>query len=164
MSSRVETIALVCALCVTACATVAPEIKDDQSGQYITIKGPSDGRLPLGGPTSVWSIWSAVNKTGYRVSHKLYVAITYRDIWRSYESAVDDTSKSLPVTTLDKRTLLLMEKAERISIDLDDGTLRARAKTGYPVTISARSGHSMSITVTPEQIDLQTAAVDKYAK
>ena len=100
----VTTLAVLCVTFVGGCATTSgpPKhimgVQDDKFSQNITIAGGAQSVNPFGGTSCIWFIRSWIDKKTYRVTHQLYVDISYRGDWRFFQMAADDRAKALRVT------------------------------------------------------------------
>lgn len=142
-------------------------VQDDQFGKNITISGAMLYVNPLGGTSRSWLIRSWVDKSTHEVSHQLYVDISYVGDWKYFQTAADDTARTLNVSRIDSHVGNCSggcSLSETVGIELDDATLRAKSKQGYAIKLSAHSGDALVLTVSPEQINLQLAEVDKRLK
>lgn len=134
----------------------------------VVIVGPADDVNPYGGTYRKWLLRSFVNKQARTVATQLYVEIGYVGGWRRYGSAADTTTH-LSVARIGSRVDTCFGKGvcsldETVGIQLDDAKLQANVVLGYQVTISARSGDSISITIEPQQIQAQLAALAKFGR
>jgi hypothetical protein len=141
------------------------KIKDDQFSAFATIVGGQQSVNPFGGIFRSWKIRSFIDKKNGSVSHQIYVDISYLGNWQYFNSASDDTAKSLDVRKIDSQVgscSSMCNLEEVIGIDIDDATLITHKDTGYNIKINARSGASLIITISAEQINLQLAAINNY--
>ena len=151
----------------TAAALHIRSIEDDQFSKNVVINGAEVYVNPFGGTFRSWFIRSWVDKKTHAVSHQLYVDISYIGQWEFFSFAADDTAKTLDVTKINSKVGDCFggcSLSETIGISLDDSILRSRVTNGYQIKVSAKSGDSLILPISPEQIRLQMAAVDQYLK
>ena len=154
-------------LLLAACAAPKPQatVEDDEFSREATIVGWGLYANPL--TTDIYHLCrlrSFIDKETHAVHHQLYVEIHYEDEYQYFNSAADDTARSLPVLIIDRshscpRTTCM--HYETIGVAIDDATLRARAAQGFRVKLSARRGSTLILGVSPQQIGLQLAAIDR---
>ena len=161
-------VALCGSLAVSACSTTSElpniqYIKSDKFTPDITIAGAPIFVNPFGGVARVWFIISVINKNSGKVSHQIFVNVSYLGSWAFYESAADDTAQSLEVRSVDTSVnscdLGICSLQETLGIPIDDTTLRQQAETGYDIKLSARYAEPLFIKITPSQIKLQLESV-----
>jgi hypothetical protein len=144
------------------------QVTSDQFESKITLLGSAEAVNPFGGTFRLWRIRSWVDKTTHAVSHQLYVEISYSGGWQYYSFASDDTAKDLNVSKISSNVGSCSggscSLSEVVGVELDDATLRARQSGGYPIKLKAQSGDWIILTISPAQIALKMAAVDKYVK
>lgn len=162
--------AILIMLAVSGCATAPTQLQiksvaDDQFSQVATVTGAELYVNPFGGTFRSWLIRSFIDKKTGNVTHQLYVDISYIGDWQYYYMAADDTAKTLDVTRIASHVGDCYggcSLSETIGISLDDATLRTHQNSGYTLKISAKSGASLIIEISSEQIKLQLAAIDNY--
>jgi hypothetical protein len=159
---------LLLVLLLAACAARKPEVTvtDDQFSKEVVIFGWGNyvNNNPWGGIFRDWRLRSFVDKKTHAVSHRLYVDIHYDNEYQYFNSAADDTARDLAVLAIDHSNACPRTTCthyETVGIAIDDATLRARAGHGIQVKLSARRGSSFVMTLSPEQIGLQLAAIDR---
>lgn len=161
------------AVLIAGCTTTgdAPKqisrVENDQFSKNITIVGGQQYVNPLGGTFRSWLIRTWIDKKTQKVTHQLYVEISYIGEWKYFQMASDDKATSLHVDRISTHVGNCSGGCsldEAIGISLSDAELRARLGQGYPIKISAKSGDALIIVVSPEQIRLQLEAIDKSAK
>lgn len=159
---------LLLAFLLAACVARQPEVtvKDDQFSKEVVIVGWGNyvNNNPWGGIFRDWRLRSFVDKETHAVSHQLYVDIHYDDEYQYFNSAADDTARDLEVLRIDHSSecpRITCTHYETVGITIDDATLRARAAQGIQVKLSARRGSQFIMTLSPEQIGLQLAAIDR---
>ena len=162
---------LLVALLLAACVARRPEVtvKDDPFSKEVEIFGWGNyvNNNPWGGIFRDWRLRSFVDKKTHAVSHQIYVDIHYDNEYQYFNSAADDTARDLPVLLIDRSSMcprITCTHYETVGIDIDDATLRARAARGIDVKLSARRGSAFVMTVSPEQIGLQLAAIDRILR
>jgi hypothetical protein len=154
-------------LLLAACVAPQPQVtvQDDEFSKEVEIDGWGLYANPL--TTDIYHLWrlrSFVDKRTHQVSHQLYVEIHYEDEYQYFNSAADDTARSLAVLVIDRShscPRITCMHYETIGVAIDDATLRARAAQGFRVKLSARRGSTLILAVSPMQIGLQLAAVDR---
>jgi hypothetical protein len=159
---------LLLALLLAACVARQPEVtvKDDQFSKEVVIVGWGNyvNNNPWGGIFRDWRLRSFVDKQTHAVTHQIYVDIHYDDEYQYFNSAADDTARDLAVLLIDRSKecpRITCTHYETVGIAIDDATLRARAAQGISVKLSARRGSAFVLTLSPEQIGLQLAAIDR---
>ena len=157
------------------CASAPPKpmahIEPIGSGPEVVVVGPADDVNPYGGTYRKWLLRSFVNKRSHTVSTQLYVDIGYVGGWRRYNVASDASNLAahLSVEPIGSHVDTCFGKGvcsldETIGIQLDDAQLQAHAQLGYAISISAKSGESLTIAVEPDQIDAQLSALAKFGR
>ena len=137
-------------------------IYSDQFSTFVEVDGASQSITVIGGPILNWSLTSFIDKTSR--------AVTYRidfDYWNlhsvpRFDTAADDTARPLRVRRVTHRRDCDPKPCatdEDIGVMLDANTLLARLNTGYAVKVSARDGSAYVLTITPDMIAKQVAAV-----
>lgn len=156
------------ALLLAACVARQPEVtvKDDQFSKEVVVVGWGNyvNNNPWGGIFRDWRLRSFVDKATHAVTHQIYVDIHYDDEYQYFDSAADDTARDLAVLRIDHDSecaRVTCTHYETVGIAIDDATLRARAAQGIQVKLSARRGAEFIMTLSPEQIGLQLAAIDR---
>lgn len=154
---------------LAACAPVQPHvtIRADQFSKAVEIFGWGTYDNPFGGIDRNWRLRSWVDKDTRQVTHQIYVELSYQMEYQYFREAADDTARSLPVLVIDRSSLCPHYDCthfETIGVAIDDETLRARAAKGFRVKISARRGAELILPISPTQIGLQLAAVDRLAQ
>jgi len=155
-------------LLLAACIARHPEVtvEDDRFSKDVVVFGWGNyvNNNPWGGIFRDWRLRSFVDKQTHAVSHQIYVEIHYDDEYQYFNSAADDTARDLTVLLIDRSNMcprITCTHYETVGITIDDATLRARAARGLQVKLSARRGSSFVMTLSPEQIGLQLAAIDR---
>lgn len=160
-------------LCGCASAPPKPMARIEPIGStpMVVVIGPADDVNPYGGTYRKWLLRSFVNKRNRTVSTQLYVDIGYVGAWRRYRVASDasDEATHLAVEPIGSHVDTCFGKGvcsldETIGIQLDDAQLQAHAQLGYAVSLSARSGESLTITIEPQQIEAQLSALAKFGR
>jgi len=148
--------------------TPVVEVDTDQFERGITLLGPEQVVDPYGETPCSWRLRSWVDKNSHAVADQLYVEITYAGHVRRYETAMDDNADDLSVTGISRTSTGSCRSArgcvhtEIIGVALNDATLRARQAGGYRIKVKAKSGDSLILPISPTQIGLQIAAIDRY--
>jgi hypothetical protein len=155
-------------LLLAACVAPRPQvtITDDQFSKEVVVFGWGNyvNNNPWGGIFRDWRLRSFVDKKTHAVSHQIYVDIHYDDEYQYFNRAADDTARDLTVLLIDRSSMcprITCTHYETVGVDIDDAALRARAAQGIQVKLSARRGSSFVMTLSPEQIALQLAAIDR---
>ena len=158
-------------LVLAACVAPKPQVTvtDDQFSKEVVIFGWGNyvNNNPWGGIFHDWRLRSFVDKKTYAVTHQIYVDLHYDDEYQYFNSAADDTARDLAVLAIDRSHTcprITCTHYETIGIAIDDATLRARAAQGIRVKLSARRGSSVVLALSPEQIGLQLAAIDRIIR
>ncbi len=139
-------------------------MKDDQFSQQVTILGWGSYETPYGGIARDWRLRSWVDKQTRAVSHQIYIEMSYDDEYQFFEAATDDTARSLAVIVIDRSFMcphLDCTHFETIGVEIDEATLRARADQGFRIKVSSRRGSTLILPLSPTQIGLQLAAIDR---
>jgi hypothetical protein len=156
-------------LLLAACAAPQPHVtvKDDQFSRQVTILGWGSYETPYGGIARDWRLRSWVDKQTHAVSHQIYIEMSYDDEYQFFEAAADDTARSLAVIAIDRSFMcphLDCTHFETIGVEIDEATLRARAGQGFRIKISSRRGSTLILPLSPTQIGLQLAAIDRLTQ
>ena len=158
---------LLLVLLLAACVAAKPEVtvQDDRFSKEVVVFGWGNyvNNNPWGGIFRDWRLRSFIDKQTHAVSHQIYVDIHYDDEYQYFNSAADDTARDLAVFAIDRSSQcprVTCTHYETVGIAIDDATLRARAAQGIQVKLSARRGAAVILTVSPEQIGVQLAAID----
>lgn len=154
--------------CATTPQLPTARIEAVGSSPMVVIVGPADDANPYGGTYRKWLLRSFVNRQARTVATQLYVEIGYVGGWRRYSTAADTTTH-LAVAPIGSRVDTCFGKGvcsldETVGIQLDDAKLQANVLLGYPITISARTGDGITITIEPVQIQAQLAALAKFGR
>ncbi len=153
-------------LFLAACAAPRPAvtIKDDEFSREVEILGMPDDVIVFSGTFRKWRLRSWVDKQTHQVTHQLYVFTIIDGEYQYFRSAADDTARSLPVTVIDRSADCPRYDCahyETIGVAIDDATLHARADSGIRFKISGRRGEELILPLSPTQIGLQLAAIDR---
>ena len=158
-------------LLLAACVAGKPQVTvtDDQFSKDVVIFGWGNyvNNNPWGGIFRDWRLRSFVDKQTHAVSHQIYVDIHYDNEYQYFNSAAGDTARDLTVLAIDRSNTcprITCTHYETVGIAIDDATLRARAAQGLRVKLSARRGSELILVLSPEQISLQLAAVDRLIR
>jgi hypothetical protein len=141
-------------------------VESDELSPLMKIKGTVESENPLGGMFKTWSLRSFVGKFDGATKHQLYVTVNYFSSTRRkhFNQASDGSTTSLDVIPIGgefehgcsrKAFSYGCDYSEDIGIEVTAAALRAHAAGGYPIKISAKSGDSFVIAVSPNQIAAQ---------
>ncbi len=141
-------------------------VETDEFSPLMTIHGIAESENQLGGISKTWHLRSVVGKFDGATAHQLYVGVNYFSSTRrkSFNWASDDTATPLTVKTIASeadnscsRKLFAYgcDHAEDFGIEVTTAVLRAHAATGYRIKISAKSGDSFALVISPNQIAAQ---------
>ena len=153
-------------LLLAGCAAPRPAvtIEDDEFSREVKILGMAEEVSPFASTFRKWRLRSWVDKQTHEIVHQLYVFTVIDGEYQYFRSAADDTARSLPVTVIDRSADCPRYNCthyETIGVVIDDATLRARAAGGIRIKISAQRGEELILPLSPTQIGLQLAAVDR---
>ncbi len=154
-------------LSATAGAKPPVQIIDDKYRPTVFLAGPQITKIPFGGTTRFSSLGTTIDRrTGFTFT-RLVVTLNYLGGWRWYEAATDDSATAYEVTKLNSSVDGLCGVAgcsltENVAIELPEPLLRLKVKTGFKLKLFAKSGDSILIDVTGEQIEMQLASLEKY--
>jgi membrane-associated protease RseP (regulator of RpoE activity) len=140
-------------------------VEDDKFSQGATILGPVKSVNPFGGTFRMWRIRAWVNKADHTVTAQLYVQTGYFWHWRFWEQAADDHANPLPVVAIDRSVddcTGMCSYTEIVGVDLTEDELRQRAQDGFEIKLSAKSGDSLVLDITPDQIRPVLQTIDRY--
>lgn len=137
------------------------EIQDSEFDKNITFTGITDYSV-VGLGYSLIRSW--LNKDTGNVYHQLYITQSYRaETWRNWIQAYADDTSNLEVESINSNIEWCHPKEcyykETIGIDISSINLQDKINTGFRIKVSAKSGVSMIIQVTPKQIKLQLEAI-----
>lgn len=172
MSARVSIGATVVMLVLGGCTTQSSltragvQVERDQFSSTITVVGPADSVNPYGGIYREWALKSTVDRKTHAAVTRLYVDIDYSSSSRRYVAAADDAGSGLTIDTIRSQVGTcfgsgVCSREELLGVELDVGKLRSHVQDGYAVTLSAKSGDSLTVMVSPAQIHAQLAALAK---
>ncbi|MGH6834601.1 MAG: PDZ domain-containing protein [Methylocella sp.] len=141
-------------------------VESDEFSPLMTINGIHESENPFGGMFKIWNLRSFVAKSDGTTTHQLYVGVNYSSSTRRkiFNWASDDSATPLTVTAIASESEHNCSRklfaygcnyAEDFGIDLTTATLRAHAATGYRIKISAKSGESFVLVISPNQIAAQ---------
>jgi hypothetical protein len=161
---------LVALLSATTPASAATEavvkVSGDKFSKLITFDGPAIGINPFGGTFRQWNIRSWLDRNTKVTTHQLYVTVSYDGDWRFYDAAADDNANDLAVTKIGTKVVYCSAGSclvsEFVGVDLPEATLVAKAATGLQIKISAKSGDSLVLDVSPAQITAELKAIERY--
>jgi hypothetical protein len=150
---------------VSFAASSKVTVEDDRFSANATLMGPPIAIKPPGETYRTWRIRSFVGKKTGRVTHQLYVQISYAgEGWRFYEIAADDAATPLAVTkiasSVEDCSQGICTYSETVGVDLDDGVLKSRIGNTYDLKFSAKSGDSFILSVSSDQISQQMDAIE----
>jgi hypothetical protein len=155
--------------CATALAPLrkAVEVEDDKYERVATVVGIEEkiGADPMS--FSRFFIRSWIDKESGNVIHQIYVFYSYSgQNWRFYQRANSQEAQPLELTEIDRDVNCYQYGCtyyETLGVMIADEYLRNHLN-GFSIKISARSGHSFIIEVTPEQIKSQLIKIQEYKK
>lgn len=161
--------AVVGCLMLAACGTPRQDatiqgIHDDQFSPAVEVDGAAMFANPLGGPTLQWSLTSFVDKKSRDVLYRLDLDFIGTPPAPHFYLATDDTAQQLRLVRLSRSRYCALHECnsyETVGIVLDKDVLAARLNRGYAVKVSGRDGSSAVLTVTPDMIAKQMAAVNQ---
>jgi hypothetical protein len=167
---------LLAALTLSGCAAMGlgptplrltPQIESSEFETSTKITGV-EARLSENDPWSRQFLRSWIDKKTGEVTHQLYVFQSYAGDWRFWQGANGEDAQSLPFTEISRDVGSCAHGCtlyESFGVSLPDTLLRAHA-AGYRVKAYAKSGLTMVVFVSPEQIasQLQAVASAKAAK
>ena len=144
----------------------APSVEADQFSKDIKVIGPEEYENPFAGTYRSWRIRTWIDKATGATQNQLYVEIHYFGDWRFYQEAATDQAQQLNVVDIDRHVedchgICTLD--EVVGIDLDAALLRTRVSTGMQVKLSAKSGDSLILGITSQQISQQLAVIDRYS-
>jgi hypothetical protein len=132
--------------------------------RYVEIRGPSVQHAPLflSVPnTNFFALRSWLDRENGRTVTQLYVSDSYEGPQRRWDAAYDIVGTALPFTAIRQDEIGCKRGCswvEDFAAEIPEHQLAAAAN-GFVVTFAARSGKRMTITVTPQQIHSQLAAI-----
>jgi PDZ domain len=143
-----------------------PGVESDEFSMLMKINGAVESDNPVAGIFKTWRLRSFVSKRDGTAEHQIYVTLRYHSLTsrNHFNSASDETAAPLTVKTIasnfeygcsKKAFSYGCNNSEHIGIDVTANVLRAHAATGYRIKISAKSGDSFIIVVSPNQIAAQ---------
>jgi PDZ domain len=141
-------------------------VESDEFSPLMKINGIVESENPLGGMFKTRRLRSFVGKFDGATKHQLYVTVDYFSSTRRkrFNEASDGSTTPLHVMPIASEfeagcSRILFDYgcnySEDIGIEVTETTLRAHAAGGYPIKISAKSGDSFVITISPNQIAAQ---------
>ncbi|MGH6794109.1 MAG: PDZ domain-containing protein [Methylocella sp.] len=141
-------------------------VESDEFSPLMTIHGIVESENPLAGRSKTWNLRSFVGKFDGATTHQLYVGLNYFSSTRrhTFSWASDDTAMPLTVTPIASLADHSCSRklfsygcyySEDIGIEVTTAALRAHAATGYRIKISAKSGDSFVLVISPNQIAAQ---------
>jgi hypothetical protein len=147
-----------------AAAGPAPAVREP-SARFIGFVGPKAQHDPpfLGIPdTNFYCLRSFLDRQTGETAHQLYVADSYFGAKRGWDGAHDAAGNALPFTPIGTNEIACdngCSYAEEFAARIPAAALRASAR-GLAVTFTARSGTTMTIELSGEEIANQLAVVD----
>lgn len=148
-----------------AAAQAGVTVSGDKFSKEITFLGVPVGINPFGGTSRMYRIRTWLDRETQTSKHQLYVDIGYIGDWRFYDRAADDDAHQLDVVQIATNVGSCRggcSLSETVGVTLPEGTLRAKAATGFQIKLFAKSGDSLVLDITPQQIATQLAAIDGY--
>jgi hypothetical protein len=178
MTSRPSLAALLLGAALSSCApmppsaspTTAPAVAGaaavgEPSARFIGFIGPKAQHDPpfLGIPdTNFYCLRSFLDRQTGETAHQLYVADSYFGGERGWDGAHDAAGNTLPFTSIGTNEINCdngCSYAEEFAATIPAAALQASAR-GLAVTFTARSGKTMTIELSGEEIANQLAVVD----
>jgi hypothetical protein len=148
-----------------AAAKPAPAAVRGPSARFIGFVGPRSQHDPpfLGVPdTNFYCLRSFLDRQTGETAHQLYVADSYFGSERGWNGAHDAAGNTLPFTSIGSNKIACdngCSYAEEFAATIPATALRASTQ-GLAVTFAARSGATMTIKLSGEEIANQLAVVD----
>ena len=138
-------------------------VEDDQGKSRIRFIGE---KARYGRGTGVYLLRSWLERKSGALSHQVYVTDRYlSESARHWMRATDSDGKRLKFTLIDNKVENCgpdgCPRMEAFGAAIEDAGLRAAAKRGYTIEFGAQDGTKASVTVTPDQIRDQLAAIDR---
>jgi hypothetical protein len=140
------------------------QLTDDKFSPLLSFVGLPASVNPFGGTFRLWQLRTWIDKQSHKVSHQLYVTTRYMGSWRFYEAAADDGANELPLVKIASDVEDCAggcSLVETFGIDIPDATLRTKALTGFQIKVSAKSGDSLILDVTPAQIQSELVTTNQ---
>ncbi|MBI1868826.1 MAG: PDZ domain-containing protein [Methylocystis sp.] len=163
---RLAFVLFACLFSTYANSENVPKIEDSEFDSEVKVIGLHLFDNPFwGGIRKEWLIRSFINKKTKTVSHQLYIDLDYTGNWHFYDSASDNSATPLHVTQIDSSVGSCSggcSLSETIGVDMDDKVLRAHASDGYRVRLNSKSGNTIILTVSANQIIPQLDAIDSH--
>jgi hypothetical protein len=115
---------------------------------------------PHNGDGLFWMLRTIIDPQAHIVLQQIYVEWTYAGPFSGRYFAADDTARPLPVELIRKEACPFgrCDRNDVLTIRIEEGTLRARAASGFEVKLSAQDGTSGVLSITPQMINAQLAA------
>ena len=140
-------------------------VESDAFSKDVTISGVQvlDNQL-LDLDKAHWYLRSFVDPQSQKVQHQLYAELTYPGDRNGRYFAADDHAQPYRVDRIyDAKCERFFKgdictREDTIGIDISEATLRANAASGLAIKITASSGYSRILTITPEMIAAQLYA------
>jgi hypothetical protein len=147
-------------------------VESDELSPLMTIHGIIESENPLGGMLKTWHLRSFVGKLDGATKHQLYVTVDYFSSTsrKHFNEASDGSTTPLVVVPIASkfergcsRKLFAYgcNYSDDIGVEVTTAALRAHAAGGYPIKISAKSGDSFVIVISPNQIAAQLDTMEK---
>ncbi len=172
------TVELLTLVCLSACTAPPPSqpvrqyfphefLDDDEFAKDATISG---GRAVVDNPDGLeeaFYLRTFVNKRTKAFQHQLYVEVYWSGGAIGFDSASDDTSRTLELHRIDRNNPFCprenCNRYEQFAVDLDDRFLHERASQGFRIkVISRRKGDWIILAVDPLMISAQLAATENF--
>lgn len=140
-------------------------VESDELSPLMKINGIIESENPLGGMFKTWRLRSFVAKSDGATKHQLYVTVDYSSTTRKHFNEASDGS-TMPLAVMPiasdfeggcTRNAFAYgcNYSDDIGIEVTAAALRAHAAGGYLIKISAKSGDSFVIAISPNQIAAQ---------
>jgi hypothetical protein len=176
MTLRRRLAALLLGAALAACTPLAPpsppapaaaaaKPATEPTARFIGFVGPKRQHDPpfLDVPyTNFYCLRSFLDRQTGETAHQLYVADSYFGAKRGWEAAHDTAGNALPFTPIDTHEIVCDKDCayvEEFAAMLPAAALQASPQ-GLAVTFTARSGKTMTIRLSGEEIASQLAVVD----
>ncbi|MBO0733653.1 MAG: PDZ domain-containing protein [Methylocapsa sp.] len=150
-------------------------VESDDFSPVMKINGVVQSDNPLGGIAKRWSLRSFVGKFSGVTKHQLYVSLDYFSAAsrKRFNEASDNSATRLEVTSIANESEYGCSKnafaygchySQDLGIELAAEALRAHAAAGYPIKVTAKSGESFILVISPGQIAAQLDTVERCLK
>jgi hypothetical protein len=136
------------------------KVSGDKFSKEVTLEGLPQNNT-FADNSTFWMLRSFVNSQARATQHQIYVDWFFPGHGTTKYHAADDTARTLPTKQIYKESCgRQCGQTDTVIIDIDEATLRARAKTGFQVKLSGNDGVSTIVGITPQMIAAQLQAED----